>query len=368
VPDVLRGGQRLRPALDEADREAMRHIVVLACLLSLGSFFPIAATGAPAEPPDVSGSGSSWAAAEIRLVVARGALAPSVAQFRPDDPLTRGELHAALTTLGLPSTAPADPNRLVVVTELDTKLVTALGLADAARAVRLTLRDAALQPTSYVGAETIARLLGLRVNHPQGDEYLEPAPGEPATRAEAAYSLAQALAVTAAQRSDLLRLVAQLWLPPLSVGQRAVLARALRFIGYPYVWAGSSEHVQQLYYGLAPGGFDCSGLVWRVYKQPFADAPLLGASIHGRTTFSMSAERPKVDRLPLDQLEPGDLVFFGARGPASTPAEVGHMGIAVGPGWFVHSSGNGVTLQPLQGWYLTRFAWARRPLREAGLA
>ena len=39
----------------------------------------------------------------------------------------------------------------------------------------------------------------------------------------------------------------------------------------------------------------------------------------------------------------------------------------IGNGWFVHSSGAGVTLQPLQGWYTTTFAWARRPLTEAGL-
>ena len=51
----------------------------------------------------------------------------------------------------------------------------------------------------------------------------------------------------------------------------------------------------------------------------------------------------------------------------SAPAEVGHTGIYVGNGWFVHSSGAGVTLQPLQGWYSKTFAWARRPLAEAGL-
>jgi cell wall-associated NlpC family hydrolase len=43
------------------------------------------------------------------------------------------------------------------------------------------------------------------------------------------------------------------------------------------------------------------------------------------------------------------------------------MGIYVGNGWFVHSSDHGVTLQPLTGWYEARFAWARRPLAEAGL-
>ena len=73
-------------------------------------------------------------------------------------------------------------------------------------------------------------------------------------------------------------------------------------------------------------------------------------------------------RIPLEAVEPGDVLFFGSRGTKSTPAQVGHMGIAVGNGWFVHSSGNGVTLQPLEGWYSTNFAWARRPLAEAGLS
>ena len=62
------------------------------------------------------------------------------------------------------------------------------------------------------------------------------------------------------------------------------------------------------------------------------------------------------------------LLFFGSRGPRSKPSEVGHSGIYVGNGWFVHSSSAGVTLQPLQGWYATTLAWARRPLAEAGLA
>ena len=90
--------------------------------------------------------------------------------------------------------------------------------------------------------------------------------------------------------------------------------------------------------------------------------------IQGRTTYSMSAEAGKAGRIDLLSLQAGDLVFFGARGTRSVPQEVTHMGIYAGNGWFVHSSGNGVTLQPLQGWYLQRFAWGRRPLAEAGLA
>ena len=82
----------------------------------------------------------------------------------------------------------------------------------------------------------------------------------------------------------------------------------------------------------------------------------------------MSGEVPKTERIDRSAIEPGDVIFFGSNGPASKPSEIGHMGIYVGNGWFVHSSSGGVTLQPLQGWYATTLAWARRPLAEAGLA
>src|SRR5262245_23126239 len=351
----------------DADRTCMRPYFVVACVLAI-CLAPGRASAGPVDPPPAAGDESSWAADEIRAVVERGALATSVETFRPGDTLTRGELDGALRALGLRSARPADPERLVVITELDAKLVAALGLSGASRALRLALQDAGLAPTSYVGTETVARLLGLRINHPQGEEYLELGPHEPATRAEAAFSLARALAVTPAQKTDVSSLAGTLVIPQLGVAEQAVLARSLRFVGYPYVWAGVSEHVQVLYTGIAPAGFDCSGLVWRVYKlPPFAEFPLLGESIKGRTTFSMAAERPRADRVPLAVVQAGDLLFFGSRGPASAPQDIGHMGIAVAPGWFVHSSGNGVTLQPFRGWYSTRFAWARSPIREAGL-
>jgi hypothetical protein len=39
----------------------------------------------------------------------------------------------------------------------------------------------------------VARLLGLRLNHPSPEDYLELLPNQPATRAEAAYSFAHVL-------------------------------------------------------------------------------------------------------------------------------------------------------------------------------
>ena len=155
--------------------------------------------------------------------------------------------------------------------------------------------------------------------------------------------------------------------------QTSVLSRGLRLVGFPYVFAGTSERPQKLWGASgtlvdAPAGFDCSGFVWRVFKtQPFLDAPQLASVLQGRTTYAMSGEVPAARRIRIDALEPGDVIFFGSKGTASKPAQIGHMGVYVGSGWFVHSSGNGVTLQPLEGWYETTFAWGRRPLAEAGL-
>jgi cell wall-associated NlpC family hydrolase len=337
------------------------------------------AAGAVAAVPKDPRTGAlrqSWAAEQISAVAAAGVMGPDLAAFRADDPITAGELYEALTALGRPAQVPLDETRIVSMRELDARLVRALGLRPAAARIRIAARDAGLSPTPYVGTETIARLLGLRVNHPQSSEELERSPKQRAPRAEAAYSLARVMAITPEQISAVDRLSQTFVIPELTDWQRSILSRAIRFVGLPYVFAGSSEKRQRIWsdavaagFVTAPGGFDCSGLVWRVFKlEPFIEAPQLASVLVGRTTYVMSAEVPPLQRVAFDRLEPGDVIFFGDRGPRSKPTEVGHAGIYVGSGWFVHASSNGVTLQTLQGWYLDRFAWARRPLAEAGLS
>lgn len=344
----------------------MRRTAAVLGLLVLACSAP--ALARPPATEEAASAARSWAAPQIAAVVAAGLMGPDVALFRPDGLVTRGELYDALVAAGRPASPPADPARPVTIRELDAKLVSALGLSAAARTIRLAARDAGLEPTQHLGTETVARLLGLRLDHPRAREYLEPAPSQPATRAEAAYSLARLLKLGEPAVRALAAQAQSFALPELSEWQRVVLARALRLVGHPYVWAGASERPQLLYDGSAPGGFDCSGLVWGVFKsEPLASAPALSDTIRGRTTYVMSGEVPTTLRLALDALAPGDLVFFGPRGPRSSPRAIGHMGIYVGGGWFVHSSVAGVTLQPLAGSYLERFAWGRSPLAEAGL-
>jgi cell wall-associated NlpC family hydrolase len=105
-----------------------------------------------------------------------------------------------------------------------------------------------------------------------------------------------------------------------------------------------------------------------VYKlQSYPNEGDLASTIEGRTTYTMSVEVPRSERISFKKLQPADVLFFGERGSKSHGSQVFHTGIYVGNGWFIQSSDYGVALAQLSGWYRKKFAWARRPLREAGL-
>jgi cell wall-associated NlpC family hydrolase len=315
-----------------------------------------------------SAAAGSWAQPQIRLAVSSGLMGPSVATFRANDPLTRAELAQIVAGITREEQVVEDPTRSVTMTELNSGIVRALGLAPAAQKFRGELGASGLRPPRRTGWEIVARLLKLRFNHPAERDNRELLPNDAATRAEAAYSVAQVLALSEWDLERVVELAGEFDLQPLTEWQRRVLERATRFVGYPYAWGGTSESRQTLFGVTSRGGFDCSGFVWRVYRlEPWADAPRLNSVLRGRTSYQMSGEVRPARRVAVAKLRPADVVFFGARGPRSTPGQVNHMGMYVGAGWFVHSSGQGTTLAPLQGWYRDRFAWGRRPLAEAAL-
>lgn len=122
---------------------------------------------------------------------------------------------------------------------------------------------------------------------------------------------------------------------PNAVGVRiAQLARGQ--LGAPYRYGGAT-----------PEGFDCSGLVRFVYQQAGLAAPRTAAA-------QQLASRP----IPLDTLQPGDLVFYrSGDGPTD------HVAIYVGDGMFVHAprAGRQVEARRLDdAWYAQRFAGAGR--------
>jgi cell wall-associated NlpC family hydrolase len=96
----------------------------------------------------------------------------------------------------------------------------------------------------------------------------------------------------------------------------------MKYIGVPYVWGGTT-----------PKGFDCSGLTQYVYRE-------IGISIP-RTSRSQFRAGDHIAPGNLDQLVPGDLVFFGYGGD---PGRIHHVGIYVGDGDFIHAPARGQTV------------------------
>lgn len=333
----------------------MRRGLILLAILS-------ALVAAPA------GQAASWARPQIRTVVEAGLMGPSVENFRPGQPVTRGDIGYAIAVLTGEQQVVVDPAHPLTMAQLDRRLVRYLGLRGAANTFRRKAKDAGLEPPYRFGEEVVARLLQLRLNHPADQDDLELRPNDVATRAEAAYSLARVLHVDQWDKDWVGSLAGSFTPPAYTSWQTRVLSRAVHFTGFPYVWGGVSEHEQTLFGVPDRGGFDCSGFVWRIYKLAHYDGGgTLSSVIQGRTTYEMSGEVPKSKRIAKRYLKPGDVMFFGSQGPKSSPSQVDHTGIYLGRGWMIHSSGQGVTVIPFSGWYVDRFAWARRPLREAGL-
>jgi cell wall-associated NlpC family hydrolase len=248
---------------------------------------------------------------------------------------------------------------LVSVSAFDRLVVDQLGLADVAAHVQRATAAAGLRPPSYYGTEVVARYLGLRYDHPAGTDQLELFPWDPITRADAAWSLAQVLDDGSWSIQSARQTLMTYALPRMSADQLTALRIAASRIGYPYVYAGTTDTTAD---GLAHGGFDCSGFVWRVFK---VSGLSWGHQIAGRTAAQMAGEIPHRDRLRYGQLRPGDLLFFGSAhfNSTATEANVIHTGIYLGDNWVIHSSGQGVYVLPLRGgWLGDQFAWGRRVL------
>jgi cell wall-associated NlpC family hydrolase len=345
---------------------------------------PVALVAAPASALAAASKADheAWAKDAIAVVTRDGIFKGTPATFRPTEPLTEGSLAGALTALGSPTSRPADPAAPVTIEQLDASVVDALDLRDAAYEFYRGASRAGLKPPARFGTEVVARLLGLRTDLPVADDAFELQPQQTATRADGAFSAARVLSLGSG--SDLFhhsraetvestplatavsgggvqyvkQIAATFALPDLNPWQRKVIQTAVSFIGYPYVWGGEDDQTEH--------GFDCSGFVWRVFKlQSYPGAPQLATVFQGRTAADMAFEVPKAKRIHYADLEPGDVLFFGT-GPHSTPQTLDHAAIYIGNGWLIQSSGQGVALAPLD-WNARGFAWARRPLAEAGL-
>jgi peptidoglycan DL-endopeptidase CwlO len=181
----------------------------------------------------------------------------------------------------------------------------ALARARIARQVELARREAAAQALTPPAGQIAPDPADAQQQTPAAQPTTTPAPPAPqpapigATPAPAAYSEAATIAA--------------------------------RYLGVPYVWGGGG-----------PAGFDCSGLVSYVYVQ-------LGVSLPHYTVSQWDATIP----IPTSDLQPGDLVFFDG---------LGHVGIYIGGGQFIHAPHTGTVVQiaTLSGYWTAHLDGARR--------
>lgn len=130
---------------------------------------------------------------------------------------------------------------------------------------------------------------------------------------------------------------------------RKVVEYAKQFLGVPYVYGGASS-----------SGFDCSGFTMYVYKK-FGVSMGHGAQMQSRVGKEVKNDKTSASSIK-NNLQPGDLVFFL---DYETMDEIGHCGIYIGNGNFIHaSSGSGYcvkinSLLPGE-YYNTRYCAARR--------
>jgi hypothetical protein len=120
--------------------------------------------------------------------------------------------------------------------------------------------------------------------------------------------------------------------------QSKLVQTALKYIGVPYRWGGTSKQ----------NGFDCSGLAMTVYRLYGMELPRSSAS-----QFLVG------DPVAIESLQLGDLVFFSI----GKTKRIDHVGIYSGDGKFIHAPGRGKRISEsalFDTYFKTRYKGARR--------
>ncbi|MEO1769938.1 C40 family peptidase [Candidatus Enterococcus ferrettii] len=109
---------------------------------------------------------------------------------------------------------------------------------------------------------------------------------------------------------------------------QAIILSAKQYLGVPYVWGGTT-----------PSGFDCSGLMQWVFAQNGVSIPRVS-----------QAQQAAVKEIPVSEVQPGDLVFWGR------PAH--HVALYIGDGYFIQAPQPGDVVK------ITHTSWY--PFESAG--
>ena len=110
------------------------------------------------------------------------------------------------------------------------------------------------------------------------------------------------------------------WLESRNPSQENIVATAKQLLGFPYMWAGTSIKAM-----------DCSGFTQIVFylngviiKRDASDQASTGVDVNVSEGF--------------DNLQPGDLIFFGSKAALERDERISHVGIYIGNGEFIHAA------------------------------
>ncbi len=278
----------------------------------------------------------------MNVSVKKGWITPSGDKFLPSNPIGMIQVHRAL--------------------------VWALGLSNVvAGANQMHTTDGyRFKHGSTFGTRLIGAVLGLRYNH--SDESLDVGPGDVLNRAEVAWSLYRAYVINTSEtwRKSQVQVYANIHLGPVSAAFHQVVEFGMRYVGFPYIYAGEWNTKSPPGYccGYQPrGGFDCSGLMWWVLRQGdslydnTAVRKYPGYILNQRSSNDMAKAIPVSQRLKWEDVKAGNLLFYDSNHDGT----IDHVNLNLGWGWALDSGSNGVTIVRLpNSWYQDVFAWGRK--------
>ena len=338
------------------------RLIIFGCAAVLVASLAAPAQARRSATPD-------WVQPALRGLAAAGHLDKET--FRPNKPMARADFKKLMS--GVFGGGFSRTEGSVTAAEVDAALVRALGKADIAQRLADVKSPDGWDPKVGMrfGTEIVAREMGLRRDRPTSEEGFEASAGDHMTQADVIWSVWKATTAPSLYGADAL---ASFSIGSYSRQVRSVVRFAFKQVGSPYIWGGewSSETPAGYPFGPQPtGGFDCSGFSWYVLRQGDSGwaptkRPYAGWSLPERASRDMA--RGTEEKIGFRSLRPGDLMFFAPDGRDDRAANVYHVGVFLGDGWMIDSSGSqaGVSLSQVGrgAWWHDQFLFGRRVIKS----
>jgi cell wall-associated NlpC family hydrolase len=258
----------------------------------------------------------------------------------------------------------------VTAREVSAALVRKLGYGGVARRLARATSPDGWDPGTVksFGTEVVARELGLRHDRDTSEEGKEAGAEDSMRQADVVYAVWRASTDPSTWGADALESFS---LANYDSKRRQVIRFALSLVGTPYVyggeWAGRTPSSYP--YGAQPhGGLDCSGFSWYVLQEKSSSwSPprrnYAGWSLPQRSSTDMAQATKQ--RIRYRDLRPADVLFFAPGGKGAR--NVYHVGLYLGDGWMIHSSGSraGVSLAQVSkgSYWRDELVFGRRVIR-----